>query len=81
VSEQALHLASSQERCPSDGHLCHYEDHLEKKTQLLLFRPGPENEQQAYFRKFTKITWYFAVVVAAARACFVVCGRCPCRCQ
>ena len=42
---------------------------------------GPENEQQAYFRKFTKITWYFAVVVAAARACFVVCGRCPCRCQ
>ncbi len=49
-------LATRLGRCPSDGHLCYYEDRLKKKTQLLLFRPGPENEQQAssYFRKSIK---------------------------
>jgi hypothetical protein len=38
-----------------------------------LFWPGPENEQQAssYFRKSTKITWYFAGVVVAACACLL----------
>ncbi len=56
---------------------------IKKKTQLLLFRPGLEYKQQAssYFRKSTKITWCFAVVVVAACTCFVVWGQCPCRCQ